>query len=82
MELWVYEQYCNIFKSQEEAEIYIAENEVYCGSGGLLSIYESGELYELYTFDELVEWCEANGYTIQEACEEFDISLKEWLCDC
>ena len=79
MELWVYKPYCDIFKSQDEAEMYIAENEIYCGSGGLLSIYESGELYELYDFDDLLEWCKENAYTVEEACEEFDIDLKEFL---
>lgn len=78
-ELWVTEDYCNVFLSEDEVQTFVAETYDYIGSDGLLMLFENGTYYQLETFEDILEHAKREGYTVLELCKEFDIDIKEFV---
>ena len=60
----------------EALEMEIASSDIYCGEEGLMNIIEN-DIETIDTFEELRQWCNYEGYEIEELYYEFGIDISE-----
>jgi len=77
MTLYYYEDYV-LSDDEDIVEMYIAENETYCGEEGLMNIFEN-DIGTIDTFDELLEYCKEYDLEMKDLYALFGVDIKEML---